>query len=122
MKRRVCALLAAVLLCLTACAPRGSGEEETLRIGVAVYKGTDTYITNMTQAMEAAAQAWSEESGERVQLTVSDAQENQNTQNEQIDRFLSLGYDVLCVNLVDRTDAARVIGKARDADVPVVFC
>ena len=41
MKRRVCALLAAVLLCLTACAPRGSGEEETLRIGVAVYTGTD---------------------------------------------------------------------------------
>ena len=121
MKRQVCALLAAVLLCLTACAPRGSGEEETLRIGVAVYKGTDTYITNMTQAMETAAQAWSEESGERVQLTVSDAQENQNTQNEQIDRFLSLGYDVLCVNLVDRTDAARVIGKAREADVPVVF-
>lgn len=121
MKRQVCALLAAVLLCLTACAPRGSGEEETLRIGVAVYKGTDTYITNMTQAMEAAAQAWSEESGERVQLTMSDAQENQNTQNEQIDRFLSLGYDVLCVNLVDRTDAARVIGKAREADVPVVF-
>ena len=121
MKRQVCALLAAVLLCLTACAPRGSGEEETLRIGVAVYKETDTYITNMTQAMEAAAQAWSEESGERVQLTVSDAQENQNTQNEQIDRFLSLGYDVLCVNLVDRTDAARVIGKAREADVPVVF-
>lgn len=121
MKRRMCALLAAALLCLTACASGGRGEEETLRIGVAVYKGTDTYITNMTQAMESEAQAWSEESGERVQLTVSDAQENQNTQNEQIDRFLSLGYDVLCVNLVDRTDAARVIGKAREADVPVVF-
>lgn len=121
MRRGVCALLAAALLCLTACAPRRSGGEETLRIGVVVYKGTDTYITNMTQAMETAAQDWSEESGERVQITVSDALENQNTQNEQIDRFLSLGYDVLCVNLVDRTDAARVIGKAREADVPVVF-
>ena len=121
MKGRVWALLAAALLCLAACAPQGGADGETLRIGVAVYKGTDTYVTNLTQAMEAAAQAWSEESGERVQITVSDAQENQNTQNEQIDRFLSLGYDVLCVNLVDRTDAARVIGKAREADVPVVF-
>ena len=120
MKKRACALLTA-LLCLAACAPQGNGGEGTLRIGVAVYKGTDTYINNMTQAMEAAAQAWSEESGERVQVTVSDAQESQNTQNEQIDRFLSLGYDVLCVNLVDRTDAARIIGKAREADVPVVF-
>ena len=121
MIRRVGMLLAAALLCLSACAPQGKGEEDTLRIGVAVYKGTDTYITNMTQAMEAAAQAWNEEGAERVQVTVSDAQESQNTQNEQIDRFISLGYDVLCVNLVDRTDAARVIGKAREADVPVVF-
>ena len=121
MKKRVGALLAAALLCLSGCVPQGRGEAETLRIGVAVYKGSDTYITNMTQAMEEFAQAWSEENGRRVQITVSDAQENQNTQNEQIDRFLSLGYDVLCVNLVDRTDAARVIGKAREADVPVVF-
>lgn len=121
MKRRMGALLAAALLCLSGCAPSGSGEGETLRIGVAVYKGSDTYITNMTQAMEEAAEHWSGETGRRVQISLSDAQENQNTQNEQIDRFLSLGYDVLCVNLVDRTDAARVIGKARKADVPVVF-
>lgn len=121
MKRRLLSLLLGGLLCLTACAPGERGGGETMRVGVAVYKGTDTYITNMTQAMEEFAQAWSEEQGRRVQITVSDAQENQNTQNGQIDRFLSLGYDVLCVNLVDRTDAARVIGKAREADVPVVF-
>ena len=120
MKRGLFFLLLGGLLCLAACAQSG-GETETLRIGVAVYKGADTYITNMTQAMEEFAQAWSEENGRRVQITVSDAQENQNTQNGQIDRFLSLGYDVLCVNLVDRTDAARVIGKAREADVPAVF-
>lgn len=121
MKRQMGVLLAALLLCLCGCTPQGRGEEDALRIGVAVYKGSDTYITNMTQAMEESARAWSEENGRQVQITVSDAQENQNTQNEQIDRFLALGYDVLCVNLVDRTDAARVIGKAREADVPVVF-
>ena len=121
MKKRMGSLLAAVLLCLCGCVSHGNGEEETLRIGVTVYKGSDTYITNMTQAMEEAAQTWSKENDRRVQITVYDAQENQNTQNEQIDRFLSLGYDALCVNLVDRTDAARVIGKVREADVPVVF-
>ena len=88
---------------------------------MAVYKGEDTYISNMTQAMQASVDDWCAETGERIQVSISDAQESQNTQNEQIDRFLSLGYDVLCVNLVDRTDAARVVDKAREADVPLVF-
>ena len=35
--------------------------------------------------------------------------------------MIDAGCDVLCVNLVDRTDAAHVIDKARSADVPVVF-
>ena len=75
----------------------------------------------MTQAMQESVDDWCAETGERIQVSISDAQESQNTQNEQIDRFLSLGYDVLCVNLVDRTDAARVVDKAREADVPLVF-
>lgn len=122
MKRGLAVLLGAALLLGTgACAGTGRDEDTTLRVGVAVYKGTDTYISNMTQAMELSAAAWEETSGGRVQVVVADAGENQNTQNEQIGRFIDLGYDVLCVNLVDRTDAARVIGKAREADVPVVF-
>ena len=122
MKRGLAVLLGAALLLGTgACAGMGRDEDTTLRVGVAVYKGTDTYISNMTQAMELSAAAWEETSGGRVQVVVADAGENQNTQNEQIGRFIDLGYDVLCVNLVDRTDAARVIGKAREADVPVVF-
>lgn len=117
-----CASLCLALLAgLGACGGGTKEESKSLRIGVAVYKGNDTYITNITNAMQDAADQWFEETGERVYLTISDGQESQTTQNEQIDRFLSLDYDVLCVNLVDRTDAARVIDKAQDADVPIVF-
>ena len=45
MKRRLLSLLLGGLLCLSACTPGERGGGETLRIGVAVYKGTDTYIT-----------------------------------------------------------------------------
>jgi len=123
-KRRAASALvlgALLLLAGSGCRGQGKHEESPLRIGVAVYKGDDTYISNMTAAMQESVEAWSKENGERVYLTISDAGESQTTQNEQIDRFLSLDYDVLCVNLVDRTDAAHVIDKARSADVPVVF-
>ena len=111
---------AALLLALAGCR-EDRQEDGALRIGVAVYKGEDTYLSNMTQAMQESVDLWCAETGERIQISLSDAQESQNTQNEQIDRFLSLGYDVLCVNLVDRTDAARVVDKAREAGVPLVF-
>ena len=121
MKQRVLALgLALALLSASGCreADRGDG---SVRVGVAVYKGDDTYITNMTAALQALAERHGQEGGERVYVTVSDAGESQTTQTGQIDRFLSLNYDVLLVNMVDRTDAARVVDKAQAADVPVVF-
>ena len=111
---------AALLLALAGCR-EDRQEDGALRIGVAVYKGEDTYLSNMTQAMQESVDLWCAETGDRIQISLSDAQESQNTQNEQIYRFLSLGYDVLCVNLVDRTDAARVVDKAREAGVPLVF-
>ncbi|MEI3347633.1 MAG: substrate-binding domain-containing protein [Dysosmobacter sp.] len=38
-------------------------------------------------------------------------------QNEQVDRFLDQGCDVICVNIVDRTAAAVIVDKARAAGV-----
>lgn len=120
-KMTVLLLAAALLAALSGCRENRPDRDGTLRIGVAVYKGDDTYISNMTEAMRQDVDAWCEETGERIYVTVSDARESQSAQNEQIARFLSLEYDVLCVNLVDRTDAANVIDRAREASVPIIF-
>lgn len=121
--RRILSTL--LMSCLLLAPLPGCGEGQktdgSIRIGVAVYQGEDTYIANMTAAMQEAVSEYTQETGERVYLTIADAQDSQSTQNDQIDRFISLGYDVLCVNMVDRTDAARVIDKAQAADIPVIF-
>ena len=59
--------------------------------------------------------------GIRMILDVMDAKEDQNTQNSQVDRFLALGCDVICVNMVDRSAASVIIDKAMDREVPVNF-
>ena len=54
MKRRAASALvlgALLLLAGSGCRGQGKHEESPLRIGVAVYKGDDTYISNMTAAM-----------------------------------------------------------------------
>ena len=128
MKKKTVAVIAAVLvlalaLCLFFALRKGGRDDshESLRVGVAIYKGNDTFISNMYDEIVKAAAQYEQETGVRVYINMADAQENQSLQNEQIERFISLDYDALCVNLVDRTDAAAVIDMAREADVPVVF-
>ena len=57
----------------------------------------------------------------KVNLDIQDAKGSQNTQNDQVERFISLGCDVLCINPVDRTAASVIIEKAMAAGTPVVF-
>lgn len=113
-------LAAALLLGQAGCTADGR-RDDAVRIGVAVYKEDDTYLSNMTAALQSDVDTYCRDTGAKIYVTVEAAQESQATQNDQIDRFLSLNYDVLCVNLVDRTDAGRIVDKARAADVPVIF-
>ena len=94
---------------------------EPMKIGVFIYRGDDTFITNMMNSLRDAVAEFEQENGVNLYFSYMDAQNSQTTQNMQIDRCISLGYDVLCVNLVDRTSAAYIIDKAMEADVPVIF-
>lgn len=114
-------LLGACLL-LTAC--QGTHREEpktSIRIGISLYRGDDTFINNIRSVLEEKAKEYERENGIKVTLDIQDAKGSQSTQNSQVERFLSLGCDVLCINPVDRMDASVMIDRAMNAQVPVVF-
>lgn len=98
-----------------------TNKNDGISIGVAVYKADDTFIFNMMNDFTEDVASYEQSSGSSVLFNIYDAQDSQATQNDQIDRFIALGYDVLCVNLVDRTDAADIIDMAKEADVPIIF-
>ena len=115
-------LMLAVCILLTSC--QGVRKEETknsIRIGISLYRGDDTFINNLRIIMEDKAKEFERENGIKVTLDIQDAKGSQNTQNNQVDRFISLGCDVLCINPVDRMEASAIIDKAMTAEVPVVF-
>ncbi|MFD0714550.1 galactose ABC transporter substrate-binding protein [Paenibacillus sp. GCM10027626] len=120
MKRKsILALLACAMLTMAACSNGGgngkSGEGEgEPKIGVAIYKFDDTFMTGVRNAMSVAA------SGKSA-LDIVDSQNAQPTQNEKIDLFISKKYNSMIVNPVDRTAAGVIIDKAKKADIPVVF-
>lgn len=116
--------LAMLLICLMAagCTQQEQNQEKTsIRIGVSLYRGDDTFINNLRLVMEEKAKEYEQENGIKVTLDIQDAKGSQNTQNNQVERFISLGCDAICVNPVDRTDASVMIDRAMTAGVPVVF-
>jgi methyl-galactoside transport system substrate-binding protein len=92
----------------------GSASAGQPRIGVAIYKFDDTFMSTVRNAISSAA------SGKAI-AEIVDSQNAQPTQNDQVDNFISKGSKVIAINPVDRTAATAIISKAKAANIPVVF-
>lgn len=88
--------------------------ESKIRIGVTVYDQYDTFVGQLVECFLAFQ-------SDDVEIAVYNAAQSQQTQNSQVKKMIEDGFDVICVNLVDRTDPTTVIDAARKADVPIIF-
>lgn len=120
--RRIYSLLAAVIMSimLSSCGAETTAPH-TIRIGVALYQQEDTFISTVAKELQRTAQEAEQDGDVKINLYFADGKGSQTVQNEQIDRFLDREYDVICINIVDRTAAAVIIDKAQAADIPVIF-
>ena len=113
---------AAVLVLLgSGCGSAQNKGKSTVRIGVALYRSDDTFINNLRRELEQYAKEYEKERGRKIVLDIQAAKGNQSVQNRQVDRFVSLDCDVVCVNPVDRMAVSSIIDKAMAANVPLVF-
>ena len=111
------ALLAGVLVTGCSKKPEKPGE---IKIGVVVYDDYDTFVGQLIDVfMEELSKRRDE--GRKITVERRGSGGSQITQNQQVDELIKAGCDVICVNLVDRTDPAMIIEAARAADVPVIF-
>ena len=86
-----------------------------ITIGASIRKYDDTFLTEMRNHMKEKA----DELG--VEIDFTDSKADQTTQNNNIDLYLTKGYEALAVNMQERSAANVVIEKANVDDVPVVF-
>lgn len=124
LKQILAIILAAVtlLLPLSACdSNQGGGKVETIKIGVAVYRKDDTFLSSLCSFLEQIAKSKELASGKKIVVNIVDGQSSQALQTDQVNKFISQSYDVICVNMVDRTAAAVIVDKAKAANIPVIF-
>lgn len=98
-----------------------SPKKNVIKIGLCLYRFDDTFISNVRQEIEEYVKEYEKEHDIKINLEVVDARDNQNTQNHQVERFVSLDYDVLLINVVDRFAASNMIETAVGANIPIVF-
>ncbi len=120
---KLCSLcLMLVFLCstLSGCDLSGNKDSGQIKIGITLY---DQYDTFLDQLMDSFNENVTLARKNEIDIVVSvyDASQNQSTQNEQVKQMIEDGCQIICVNLVDRTDPTIIIDMARNADVPVIF-
>jgi methyl-galactoside transport system substrate-binding protein len=92
----------------------GDSGDKQPKVGVAIYKFDDTFMTGVRNAMSAAAEG-------KVKVDIVDSQNAQPTQNDKVDLFITKKVNAMIINPVDRTAAGVLIDKAKTANIPMVF-
>lgn len=113
MKKLLALVLAAVMM--LGIVSVVSAETKPLKIGVAIYKYDDNFMTLYRTELE----KYLTEMGHQV--TIVDGKGDQAEQTNQINSFIADKVDVLIVNLVQSTAAATIIDLVKAADIPTVF-
>ena len=123
MKKVIGSILLSIImvLMLVGCTEEKKSQNNNVKIGISVYDEYDTFVASVIDSFKQWASKKENETGVTITIDVVDAVSSQNTQNTQIEDFVEKEYDIICINLVDRTDTSLIIDKTKAADIPVIF-
>lgn len=96
-------------------------DKRSLKIGILLYKADDSFISNLGRKIETYAKEFEKENDFKINIEIVDSSFDQSVQDRQVEKFISLGYDVLCVNPVERTNVSNIIDKCIQNDIELVF-
>ena len=98
-----------------------NNKNNEIKIGVTLYRQDDTFISSISSNLEEISKENENNFNKNIVLEFVDAKASTINQGNQVDKFIKQDYDVICVNLVDRTAAATIIDKAKSANIPLIF-
>lgn len=116
-KRSLCVLCAFMLyagLCVQAQTTATGAAAPLPTVGVCIYNNQDTFISSLLLFIQTEAE-------DVATLILTDARNDQNRQNDQVEALLKQGVDALIVNPVDRTASVYLVQMAMQYQCPIIF-
>lgn len=121
MTKKIFSIILILGILLTGCGSSAPKEVKSIKIGVAMYDQYDVFLSQMMTSFNEYANQKSRETGVSINVDIYNGANSQSTQNNQVKNMINNGFDVICVNMVDRTDTSYIIDLAKENDVPIVF-
>lgn len=119
MKKMLCVLLC-LLIAMSGMAI-AMAEQNTVELGVLVYKQDETFASAICAAINRWAEIIGTEKGITIEINMQNGNNDQATQNDQAAVMLEKGVDALCINLVDETAGLTILNMAAERGVPCLF-
>lgn len=110
-----------ILFSLGACKKQEETVKNQIYVGVSYYDQNDSFITELTNRFEKEVEKIGDKRDVSTLVTIRDAKNSQRQQNNQVEEMINAGCNVLCVNLVDRTDPSEIIYLGKKHNVPIIF-
>lgn len=101
--------------------PKANQEPQVIKVGITMYNQYDPFTEEIRHNIEDYLAEYAAQMDIEVDSTVVYSGKNQLVQNDQVIDFIDKNYDIICVNLVDRTDPSVIIEAAKSADIPIIF-
>ena len=108
------------LLFLGACEKNSLKTREKLHVGVTYYDQSDTFMNELIACIREKMEGLGGKDLD-ITMTVRGASGSQQIQDDLVEEMIYGGCQVLCVNLVDRTDPSDIIELARKNNTPIIF-
>ena len=88
------------------------------KVGVCIYQFADNFMTHFRGELE---NYLIEQGFSKSNITIVDGANDQATQTNQIQNFITDGVDVLIINPVNSSSAATITDMVTDAGIPLVY-
>lgn len=96
-------------------------ESPKVYVGVSCYDNSDVFVKELTSQLQEDLKTIGEKKHISTLMTLRDAANSSRKQNQQVQELIDAGCNVLCINLVERTDPSKIIELAKKNDIPVIF-
>ncbi len=117
----LCAVLTLGALLINGCRLPNEKRITTVKIGITMYDEFDPFTATIAEKIQESANNIGAANNVNVSCEITTSNKSQLRQNDQVRDYINKGYDVICVNLVDRTDAMQIIDMAKKSDTPIIF-